>query len=64
MRWSLSRRSNRMAERDIGDWLYARFLLPAVASQQVFDAEIMDVMRSGLKVRHWKMVPCASFEAA
>lgn len=48
---SLSRRSNRMAERDIGDWLYARFLLPAVASGQVFDAEIMDVMRSGIKVR-------------
>ncbi len=48
---SLARRSNRMAERDIGDWLYVRFLAPAVASQQVFDAEVMDVMRSGIKVR-------------
>ena len=36
---SLARRSNRMAERDIGDWLYVHFLAPAVASQQVFDAE-------------------------
>lgn len=48
---SLSRRSNRMAERDIADWLYARFLSPDVANKTVFDAEVMDVMRSGLKVR-------------
>lgn len=45
------RRFSRMAERDIADWLYVRYLKPAVTSQQVFAAEVMDVMRSGIKVR-------------
>lgn len=48
---SLARRGNRMAERDIADWLYCRYLAPDVANGTVFEAEVMDVMRSGLKVR-------------
>ncbi len=46
-----ARRKNRFAERDIGDWLYVRFLQPAIGSGQIFNAEIIDVVRGGLKVR-------------
>ncbi|MDO2949168.1 exoribonuclease II [Aeromonas simiae] len=45
------RRLHRMVERDIADWLYARFLAPVVATDKVFEGEIIDVMRAGLKVR-------------
>ncbi|MGL4755256.1 MAG: exoribonuclease II [Aeromonadaceae bacterium] len=48
---SEARRLNRFAERDIADWLYVRFLLPAVGSEQTFSAEIIDVVRGGIKVR-------------
>jgi exoribonuclease-2 len=45
------RRLHRMVERDIADWLYARFLAPVVPTGKVFAGEIIDVMRAGLKVR-------------
>ncbi|WP_127959311.1 exoribonuclease II [Serratia microhaemolytica] len=45
------RRLNRLAERDVGDWLYARFLQTKSAEQQSFHAEIIDVSRGGLRVR-------------
>jgi exoribonuclease-2 len=45
------RRLNRMAERDVGDWLYARFLSPFAATDRKFSAEIMDVSRGGMRVR-------------
>ncbi|CAK9884972.1 MAG: Exoribonuclease 2 [Candidatus Erwinia impunctatus] len=45
------RRLNRMAERDIGDWLYARFLQPAAGSEKRFPAEIIDISRGGMRVR-------------
>ncbi|WP_130835100.1 exoribonuclease II [[Erwinia] mediterraneensis] len=45
------RRLNRMAERDVGDWLYARFLAPAAGSDRKFSAEIIDVSRGGMRVR-------------
>lgn len=45
------RRQHRLAERDIASWLYVDFLTPAVESQQVFQASIMDVNRGGLRVR-------------
>lgn len=45
------RRLNRMAERDVGDWLYARFLSPAAGSDRKFSAEIIDVSRGGMRVR-------------
>jgi exoribonuclease-2 len=45
------RRLNRMAERDVGDWLYARFLAPFAATDRKFSAEIMDVSRGGMRVR-------------
>jgi exoribonuclease-2 len=45
------RRLNRMAERDVGDWLYARFLQDKAGTDVRFEAEIIDVTRGGLRVR-------------
>ncbi|MGV3344355.1 exoribonuclease II [Enterobacteriaceae bacterium LUAb1] len=45
------RRQNRMAERDVSDWLYARFLASAAGTNQRFPAEIIDVSRGGMRVR-------------
>lgn len=45
------RRLNRMAERDVGDWLYARFLQDKAGTDTRFNAEIIDVTRGGLRVR-------------
>ena len=39
------------AERDIADWLYVRYLQPAVAEGKVFDAEEIDIGRGGVKLR-------------
>ena len=45
------RRLNRMAERDVKDWLYVRYLTPAAENQDAFDAEIMAINRGGMRVR-------------
>ncbi|RLM16557.1 exoribonuclease II [Gibbsiella quercinecans] len=45
------RRLNRMAERDVVDWLYARFLQDKAGTDTRFNAEIIDVTRGGLRVR-------------
>ncbi|WP_457913890.1 exoribonuclease II [Candidatus Gillettellia adelgis] len=45
------RRLNRMAERDISDWLYARYLTDKVGNAQCFTAEIIEIARSGVRVR-------------
>ncbi len=45
------RRLNRMAERDVGDWLYARYLQPQAGTDTRFTAEIIDITRGGLRVR-------------
>ncbi|TNV22628.1 exoribonuclease II [Buttiauxella sp. B2] len=45
------RRLNRMAERDVGDWLYARFLKDKPGTDARFAAEIIDVSRGGMRVR-------------
>lgn len=45
------RRLNRMAERDVGDWLYARFLNDKAGTETRFAAEIIDVSRGGMRVR-------------
>ncbi|MEZ3500483.1 exoribonuclease II [Pantoea sp. KPR_PJ] len=45
------RRLNRMAERDVGDWLYARWLSPHAGTDRKFSAEIIDVSRGGMRVR-------------
>ncbi|WP_254277782.1 exoribonuclease II [Halomonas sp. 3H] len=45
------RRLNRMAERDVKDWLYVRYLSPAAEAQESFDAEIIAINRGGMRVR-------------
>ena len=45
------RRLNRMAERDVGDWLYSRFLQSSAGTDRRFNAEIIDVSRGGMRVR-------------
>ncbi|RAP71282.1 exoribonuclease II [Candidatus Erwinia dacicola] len=45
------RRQNSMAERDVGDWLYCCFLQKTVGTDQRFSAEIIDVVRGGMRVR-------------
>lgn len=45
------RRLNRMAERDVADWLYARYLNPQAGKETRFAAEIIDVSRGGMRVR-------------
>lgn len=45
------RRLNRMAERDVKDWLYVRYLAAAIPAGEAFDAEVMDIRRGGLRAR-------------
>ncbi|XGA79073.1 exoribonuclease II [Halomonas sp. CH40] len=45
------RRLNRMAERDVKDWLYVRYLTLAAENQDAFDAEVMAINRGGMRVR-------------
>ncbi|MBV4411425.1 exoribonuclease II [Enterobacteriaceae bacterium YMB-R22] len=45
------RRLNRMAERDVGDWLYARFLQKHAGTDTRFPAEIIDISRGGMRIR-------------
>ncbi len=51
LRMSERRRLNRMAERDVGDWLYARFLKDKAGTDTRYAAEIIDVSRGGMRVR-------------
>ncbi|QHB17906.1 exoribonuclease II [Mannheimia pernigra] len=46
-----ARRQNRLVERDITDWLYARYLFPMVAQAVEFECEIADVSRGGLRAK-------------
>lgn len=43
LRLAERRRQNCMAERDVGDWLYARFLQQKAGSDSRFAAEIIDI---------------------
>lgn len=45
------RRQNRMAERDVSDWLYTRFLQDKASPTHHFQAEIIDISRGGMRVR-------------
>ena len=48
---ALNRRHHGMAERNIGDWLYARTLANAPVEETRFRAEIFDINRAGMRVR-------------
>ncbi len=45
------RRLNRMAERDVGDWLYARFLNVKAGTDTRVPAELFDICRGVMRVR-------------
>lgn len=45
-----ARRQNRLVERDISDWLYSIYLNKQVEQKPEFEAEVLDVMRGGLRV--------------
>ncbi|VFP87280.1 Exoribonuclease 2 [Candidatus Erwinia haradaeae] len=45
------RRQNRMAERDISDLLYSRFLQKSAGSTKRFTAEVIDVLKGGIRIR-------------
>ena len=38
-------------KRDVGDWLYARFLKDKAGTDTRFAAEIVDISRGGMRVR-------------
>ncbi len=44
-----ARRTNRMAERDVKDWLYVEFLEPEIEKKTRFKATIFEVSRGGFK---------------
>lgn len=47
---NLAKKSNRIAERNVKDWLYINYLKPYFAKGTIFDAEIFDVSRGGCRV--------------
>ncbi len=49
MQMAERRRLNRMAERDVADWLYARFLNDKAGTDTRF--AVIDVSRGGMRVR-------------
>lgn len=48
---ALHRKHHNIAERTVGDWLYARTLTEEPTKQTVFTAEIFDINRAGMRVR-------------
>ncbi|MBE2894282.1 exoribonuclease II [Spirabiliibacterium falconis] len=46
-----ARRQNRLVERDIADWLYARFYASQNNESAVYVAEIVDISRGGMRVQ-------------
>ena len=64
-----ARRTNRIAERDVEDWLYVDYLAPDIEKKTVFKAEVFDVVRGGLRVSlldngAMVFVPCALISAS
>ncbi|WP_114766836.1 exoribonuclease II [Vibrio rhodolitus] len=48
---ALHRKHHNMAERNVSDWLYARTLAEEPAKGTLFNAEIFDINRAGMRVR-------------
>ncbi|USD37957.1 exoribonuclease II [Ferrimonas sp. SCSIO 43195] len=45
------RKLHRLCERDVGDWLFARYLAPKAGTDEVFVGEIIDINRGGVRLR-------------
>lgn len=48
---ALHRKHHKIAERNVGDWLYARTLAEEPNKQTKFNGEIFDINRAGMRVR-------------
>lgn len=48
---ALHRKHHKIAERNVGDWLYARTLAEEPAKETKFNGEIFDINRAGMRVR-------------
>ncbi|MDA0150563.1 exoribonuclease II [Vibrio sp. LaRot3] len=48
---ALHRKHHKIAERNVGDWLYARTLAEDPAKETKFNGEIFDINRAGMRVR-------------
>ncbi|MGD8170806.1 exoribonuclease II [Vibrio sp. TRT 21S02] len=48
---AIHRKHHKIAERNVGDWLYARTLADAPANETKFTGEIFDISRAGARVR-------------
>ncbi|MCG9681262.1 exoribonuclease II [Vibrio sp. Isolate23] len=48
---ALHRKHHKIAERSVGDWLYARTLAEEPTKGTIFNGEIFDVSRAGVRVR-------------
>lgn len=45
------RKVSRQAERFIANWLYARFLAPYAGKDELFEGEIIDINRAGMRIK-------------
>ncbi|MGY5612604.1 exoribonuclease II [Vibrio brasiliensis] len=48
---AIHRKHHKIAERNVGDWLYARTLAEEPAKETKFQGEIFDINRAGMRVR-------------
>jgi exoribonuclease-2 len=48
---ALHRKHHKIAERNVGDWLYARTLAEEPAKETKFNGEIFDINRAGMRIR-------------
>ncbi len=48
---ALHRKHHKIAERNVGDWLYARTLAEEPSKGTIFNGEIFDINRAGMRVR-------------
>ncbi|WP_414932931.1 exoribonuclease II [Vibrio europaeus] len=48
---ALHRKHHKIAERNVGDWLYARTLADEPAKETKFNGEIFDINRAGMRIR-------------
>ncbi|MEZ8827019.1 exoribonuclease II [Vibrio amylolyticus] len=48
---ALHRKHHKIAERNVGDWLYARTLIEEPSKKTVFTGEIFDINRAGMRIR-------------
>ena len=46
-----AKKINRVAERNVKDWLYVKYLEPYMQNKTVFEAEIFEISRGGLRIR-------------